>query len=172
MNLTVPTRKDVQKVRQWRNEEPKFLRTPYLLTEEMQDDFYDDVICNRGSKHRYFSIYGSLILFGLCGLTNIEWENGCAEISLIINPEYRSKGYGRKAVNLILEQGFDNMRLETIYGEVYHCGNVGFWRKIVDSYGGYRTVLIGRKFYDRKLYGSDWFAITQKEWRGRKKWFV
>lgn len=169
MKLTAPTREDVQRVREWRNDEPQFLRTPYLLTEEMQDGFYNNVICNRDSNHRYFSIYADYVdnsmFIGFGGLTNIEWENGCAEISLIINPEYRGKGHGRAAVDLLLGQGFDRMRLETIYGEVYHCGNFGFWRKVVDSYGGYRTELIGRKFHDGKIYGSDWFAITQKDWR-------
>jgi RimJ/RimL family protein N-acetyltransferase len=106
MKLETLTRDQCQQVRVWRNNEPEFLRTPYLLTEKMQDDFFDNVVNNRDSKHRYFALieleengYEKLNkpqyfhrFIGMVGLTNIEWENGTAEISLIINPEYRRQG--------------------------------------------------------------------------------
>jgi len=100
---------------------------------------------------------------GMGGLTNIEWENGCAEISLIINPEYRGKGKGKDAVDELLGIAFLDMRLHSIYGEVYDCGNRGFWEKIVDTYNGYQTNLVNRKFFDNEFHDSMWFSIERDD---------
>jgi hypothetical protein len=125
----------------------------------MQGDFYEGVVCNRNSKHRYFAIRNVDVFLGMGGLTNIEWENGQAEISLILKPTERGKGYGRGAVGLLLDHAFNNMRLATVCGEVYGCGNVKFWEKMVDERNGYKTELIGRKLHDGILYNSMWFAF-------------
>jgi RimJ/RimL family protein N-acetyltransferase len=161
MKLQTLTREQVQEVREWRNNEPQFLRTPYLITEQMQDDFFDNVINNRDSKHRYFGIIGDTgdFILGMCGITDIEWENGTAEISLIIAPQCRGNGYGKEAVDLLLHEAKFNMRLSSIYGEVYDCGNRRFWEKIVKNKGGYKTDLVKRKYWNGELYGSMWFSI-------------
>ena len=96
---------------------------------------------------------------GMGGLTNIEWENGCAEISLIINPEYRRQGKGKEAVDLLLIQAFSTMRLLSVYGEVYECGNIKFWRKQLELHTHYQTKLANRKYYDGKMYDSLWFSF-------------
>jgi len=127
----------------------------------MQDEFFDNVINNRDSKHRYFAIIDNNEFIGMCGLTNIEWENGTAEISLIINPEYRGNGYGEKGVELLLDEAFKNMRLSSVFGEVYNCGNRGFWEKIVDDKQDYKTDLKYRKYYNGEMYDSMWFTFLR-----------
>ena len=159
MKLEVLTRSQIQSVREWRNNELQFLRTPYMITEEMQNNFYDVTVQDRRSQHRYFAIMDGGNFIGMGGLTNIEWENGTAEISLIIAPYYRGKGYGFKSVDLILHEAFDSMRLYSVYGEVYNCGNRGFWEKIVEQRSGYMTNLVDRKMYNGKIYDSMWFSV-------------
>lgn len=178
MKLETLTRGQCQLVRDWRNAEPQFLRTPYMITEGMQNNFYNDVINDRDSKHRYFAIMDEKRVnvndtredakeiwemkykfIGMGGLTNIEWENGTAEISLIIAPEYRGQGKGMSAVECLTVYGFGSMNLNSIYGEVYNCGNVEFWEKVVAKYKGYKTNLINRKYYDGQMFGSMWFSI-------------
>jgi len=176
MKLEVLTLDQLQQVREWRNNELQFLRTPYLITEKMQEEFYTNVINSRNSKHRYFALtYEALErdiskkhvtinrFYGIGGLTNIEWENGTAEISLIINPEYRGKGKGKVSVSLLLDEAFNNMRLESVYGEVYDCGNRGFWENRVKELGAYRTDLKHRKFHDGKMWDSMWFVFTPED---------
>ena len=136
----------------------------------MQDNFYDNVVNNRDSKHRYFAIPSDWIgqedvLIGMAGLTNIEWENGCAEISLIINPKRRGKGYGKKAVDLLLDEAFSNMRLSSVFGEVYECGNKGFWETMVRAFSGYRTSLVDRKYYNGQMFGSMWFSFSKEKYK-------
>ena len=159
MELRAPTREDVEEVRLWRNDALETLRTPYPLTETMQGNFYEQVICNRYSTHRYWSIYDNgLVGFG--GLTNIEWENGLAEISLILSAGCRGQGYGAHAVQLLLDEGFGNMGLKTIYGECYDCNPaVEFWKKITDRNGGYYTMIPRRKLWQGQLYDALHFSI-------------
>jgi len=168
VRLTIPSQDDVEQVRIWRNAEPQFLRTPYLLTAEMQEKFYYNVICKRDSHHRYYSLIerdaeGQEQLFGFGGLTSIEWENSRGEISLIMRPEVRGKGYGAMAVDHLLIEAFLTLNLHTVDGEVYDCGNRAFWEKVVMAYGGYMTDLVGRKYWDGRYWGSMWFAITRRE---------
>lgn len=181
MKLETLTRGQCQLVREWRNAEPQFLRTPHMITEKMQDEFYDNVINNRDSKHRYFAVKDEetfidnvhlntttkiykeqntrITFVGMGGLTNIEWENGTAEISLIIAPEYRGQGKGKEAVDLLLDMAFKSMRLNTIWGEVYTCGNVGFWKSIVKKYDAFSTILPSRKMWNSVYHGSMWFSV-------------
>lgn len=143
----------------------------------MQDDFYDRVINDRDSKHRYFAIIEDIgktyfedyittkepKYIGMGGLTNIEWENGTAEISLIINPEYQGKGKGTAAVELLLDEAFNKMRLYSVFGEVYNCGNRGFWEVMVRAFKGYKADLKNRKYYNGKMHDSMWFSFARKE---------
>ena len=159
MELKAPTRQDVERVRHWRNNALETLRTPYLISEDMQANFYDS-LQNRESRNRYWSIYDNDELIGFGGLTGIEWENGLAEISLIMGAKYRGKGLGRRAVALIFDAGFGNMGLKTIYGECYECNSaVDFWGAVTKEHGGYITTIPRRKMWQGQLYDALHFSI-------------
>jgi len=147
-----------------------------MLTEEMQDDFYDRVARDRHSEDRYWEVKhlihvhgeGMCIQFiGLGGLTDIEWENRLAEISLFISPHEQGKGYGRTAVKLLCEEGFDHMGLETILGEAFLCNpNWKFWDKLTDEFMGFKTQLPDRKFWAGQHYPSLYFSWNRScQWR-------
>lgn len=164
----------------WRNNFRQSLRTPIMLTEEMQDDFFDRVARDRHSEDRYWEVHNSDIpntydplirgshdFVGLGGLTDIEWENRLAEISLFISPELHGKGYGRAAVKLLCEEGFDHMGLETILGEAFLCNpNWKFWDKLTDEFMGFKTQLPDRKFWAGQHYPSLYFSWNRScQWR-------
>ena len=164
MNLCVLTKDDCKKVRSWRNMDISGLRTPYGLTDEMQDQFYENVICNRDSRHRYWAAKDGAILVAMVGLTDIQWENGIAEISIIVNPETRRNGSGTTAVGLVLLEAFCHLRLNTVFGECYECNDaVVFWKKAVKKYAAYTTILPNRKFWDGQYYNSFYFSIDADE---------
>ena len=86
MILKELTREDCEHAREWRNKCLESLRTPYALTKEMQSGFYDSVICNRDSCHRYWGVHDlNDVLVGFGGITNIETANQIGEISFIID---------------------------------------------------------------------------------------
>lgn len=147
-----------------RNEEAvrSGLRTPYLATKESQQKFYREIVCNPSSPHRYYAIRtndASGKAVGMVGLTAISWENGHAEISLVVTDGFRGQGVGRAAVDLVLEEAFKRMRLVTVFGECYENNTaLAWWMKLVEAWpdAGWTTVP-RRKFWAGKLYSSTFF---------------
>lgn len=167
--LDVLSLEDVQRVRQWRNQDLAGLRTPYPLTREMQDEFYRDVVNNRNSQNRYWAVAradsNGRGLLGMAGLTDVSYINGSAEISLIVDPGFHRHGVGTEAVAQVLRHAFDRMRLLTVFGEVYLCNPaVEFWKKIVSEHSGYITTLPNRKFWAGRLWNSLYFSIYKELW--------
>jgi len=151
VTLGVLTQDQCEHARQWRNQVPEALRTPFGLTEEQQAAFYRDVVCDRRANSRWFSVmlrvdnteFGldlggpSYSCVGMAGLTDIEWENGSAQISLILGPGSYGLGYGRKAVRAILDKAFRDMRLLKVWGECYNCNPAAeFWERMVKDFEG------------------------------------
>ena len=171
------TQADCEQIRKWRNEDIAGARTPYLLTEAQQADFYRDVVSNRDSGHRYWAVKyhcedsehsdttKCLHMCGIAGLTNIEWENGRAEIALMIGTPYRKQGHGAEALHELFKQGFDRMRLHTIYGNVYGCNaSFDFWTNQINKYGMYRASIPFGKWWDGKWYGTRYFQLDSGKW--------
>ncbi len=168
MELVAPIIDDMPRVLFWRSKVPESLRTPFMLTCEMQEDFYKRVVCNRKSAHRYWSIIHKKETIGFGGLTNIQWENSIAEISLIINPEKAGQGYGKEAVDLLLDQAFNKLNLKTVFGEYYLCNPaVGFWRKIIEKYDACYATLNNRKFWNGEYYSSIYFSIDRDDYESK-----
>ena len=177
MILDVLTKEDCEQVRLWRNKYLETLRTPYPLTKEMQEDFYRNVVCNRNLPHRYFAIRERAVpddptprmgdkLIGMGGLTNTEWENSQAEISLIINPQDRGQGLGKEAVRLLLDQAFNYLNLELVYGECYECNPaVDFWRNIGAKYDAHFAYLNKGKCYNGTHFGTVYFDVKRDDFR-------
>jgi len=160
MELRAVSREDAEEVRAWRNDTRETKRTPYYLTKEMQADFFENIVCNRSHNSRWWSVYDGRTYLGLAGLTDIEWENGLAQISLTLSPLRLREGYGRQAMKLILDEAFGNMGLATVYGECYDCNPaVEFWQKITKEYGGYYTLIPRRKRWQGQLYDALHFSI-------------
>lgn len=162
-----PLRKDLVKIAaNWRNQDISGLRTPFFLTYEMQEEFYRDVICNRNSCHRYYALEATnkkgSIFVGMGGITNIQWENGIGEISLIINPDFRRMGYGKGCADVLFDHAFSNLRLHTVCGEYYHCNvNRRFWAKYLEQNGAYSVILKNRKYHEGKYNDSTYFSISR-----------
>ncbi|HYM24450.1 MAG TPA: GNAT family protein, partial [Vicinamibacterales bacterium] len=105
------------------------------------------------------------VLVACVGLTDIQWENGLAEISLIVDPERAKCGHGAAAVKLVLAEAFDRLRLETVFGEVYSCNPAtDFWIKVTEPYGAVAVRLPRRKFWNGQLFDSLYFSIAREDW--------
>lgn len=172
ITLGVVTRDLAERVRGWRNKDLVGLRTPYLLTEEMQARFYEDVVCSRTSQHRFWAVLQHQRPVGMVGLTNIIWENGTAEISLVVSPGKQGRGIGTAAVGLVLHEAFQSMRLHAVYGEVYACNSAyDFWVKAARRFGARPDLdfarLTDRKFLNGRWWDSMAFTIVELSWASR-----
>lgn len=167
---------DMESIRRWRNQCLPYLRTPFALTKEMQEDWYKNEICNRNSRSRFWaievpgkithtpieSIQGKPKLVGYGGIENIQWENSIGEISLLINPELHGHGYGHAAAIDIIEKAFNVLNLEVVYGEVYHNNPAcKFWDLLVKQYHGSTVKLPRRKYWNGVYYGANYFTLQK-----------
>ena len=173
MKLSNVELKDVEKIRVWRNKNLQALRTPFPLTKEMQEDFYNNIISNRKSNNRFWAIRGDSSqwsFIGMIGIVNIEWENSIGEISILIDPSERKKGIGKKAIEILLNQGFYFLNLYNIYGECYKCNeSIHFWEKICAEYKAYSTILPSKKYYNGEYYDSMYFNFNYSDYRNKPK---
>jgi RimJ/RimL family protein N-acetyltransferase len=168
---------DCEQVRLWRNEALYALRTPYQLTQEQQADFYRNVVCDRNARARYWAVRNGAgerhamgeaahPLIGMVGLENIEWENRRAEISIMLDPAYRGKGYGETALELLLEQGFKHLNLDHIWGECYGSNPaMRFWTRMADKHNGKTAIITDTKYWDGTYYPSYHFTFARRGWK-------
>jgi len=149
----------------WRNAVRSSLRTSGITTLASQLDFCEKLSDN--DSIRYFAIVDEVdpeVVVGMGGLVNIEWSNGIGEIAILIDPKFKKRGFGKQAVDLIIEEGFDNMGLKTIYGECYACSPaLNFWRKMATSRGWKTTILPRRKLWYGRLHDSFYFSIEAEK---------
>jgi RimJ/RimL family protein N-acetyltransferase len=172
---------DIDAINEWRNTSKVGLRTNGPETILKQEDFFAQL--DKRTDLRFWAVEIDKItdaifsndtyvptLIGQGGFTDISLDNLNAEISLIIDPRQRGKGFGKEAVDLLLEQAFDYMNLQNVYGEVYDCNDVGvlFWQKVVDKYGTYFIRLPSRKYWEGKYYDSLYFNLN-RYWYVMKK---
>ena len=161
--LDVLTLEDCEQARLWRNAQLETLRTSYPLTKEQQAAFYRDVVCNRQSPHQYYAFLDRELdgeMVAMVGLTNIDWVNGHAELSLLVPPTTaRVVWVYDAALDLLLHWAFDQLRLVTVFGECYHCNPQLKWWKLQ----GHGSVeLPNRKLSGGKHYSSTLFWFTNR----------
>jgi RimJ/RimL family protein N-acetyltransferase len=163
MKLMPLSRDDAEQIREWRLDFPETLRTSLMLNYDQQQDWYTREIEDRNSKTRYWALYIHDTLVGYGGIENISWENRSGEISVLIAKQYHGRGYGRAAVGLFIDHAFGALNLDIVYGEVYTCGNVEFWKKICAERGAETSTIPARKFWKGKYYDSMFFVFRRKQ---------
>lgn len=104
-------------------------------------------------------------LYGVAGLTSIDWVNRRAEFSLYINPDCQSKGFGEAALRHLLKHGFEVLNLNLIWGESFD-GNPAMR---LFSRVGMRPMGVRRQFYfrDGKYLDAYLWDITKAEFEGK-----
>ena len=160
---------DVDKIRKWRNNSKQnmMLRTPFLLTREMQEDFYESKISNRNSNCRFWSIWKKennlkSTLIGMAGLENIQWENRLAEISIITDPKHVFSL--KDIVAKLIELAFNQLNLKSVFTEVYGCSPYrSIWKECADVFGAFESEIPFRKFYGGQYYNSIIYTFVLKE---------
>jgi RimJ/RimL family protein N-acetyltransferase len=178
MKLKVLSMEDCEQVRLWRNECLYALRTPHPSTKEQQEEFYLNVVCDKNTNSLYRGVTTEIgkddetidMLIGMVGLENIEKENGRAEISIMINPEYQQAGFGWDAMEALLKLGFTYERIENIWGECYTSNPaINFWRKICKRYNAYTTMMKNTKLWDDVYHDSLLFNFNKEDWEACRK---
>jgi RimJ/RimL family protein N-acetyltransferase len=126
---------------------------------EKSDEWFEDIKKNQGNSHVRLGIFmndGKII--GDIALQDIDYKNRSCSIGMgLSKKEYRNNGYGKEAVKMILEYGFNNIGLERITASTLEMNisaqksleKIGFKLEGKDR----KAVYFGGKRYDKYRYG-------------------
>lgn len=145
-----------KEIRHWRNHSREGLRTGWT-TEVQQKAFYE----NNFKGYMYWEFLERIAPLAAGGLVGIEWVPRRAEIAIIVNPAARKKGFGSQCVEWILHEGFVNLGLQTIWGEVYDCGAVSFWDKFIRKYKAIDVIRPKTKYWAGTFHDSMFFDFDR-----------
>tara|TARA_B100000925_G_scaffold208401_1_gene158663 strand:+ start:1276 stop:1860 length:585 start_codon:yes stop_codon:yes gene_type:complete len=119
----IPIRyEDRYEIMDWRNDQIYHLRQKEILTKDIQDDYFNDVIKllfkDRKPKQILFSFLKENLLIGYGGLVHINWENKNSEISFILNTTLEEKKFEMlwdNFLSLLENVAFSKLGLHKIY---------------------------------------------------------
>ena len=137
---------------------------------EKSDEWFDEIQKLQGKENIRLGIFlndGTVI--GDVALQSIDDKNRSCSIGMGMSKlEYRNKGYGKEAVKLILEYGFNNLGMERITASTLEI-NISAQKSLEKS--GFilegrerKAVYFGGKRYDRFIYGllADEYYMEDK----------
>jgi RimJ/RimL family protein N-acetyltransferase len=126
---------------------------------EKAEEWFEQIKKEQGNSHIRLGIFlndGTII--GDIALQDIDYKNRLCSIGMGMSKlEYRNKGYGKEAVRLLLEYGFNNMGLERIAANTLET-NI-FAQKSLEETGfklegkERKAVYFSGKRYDKYNYG-------------------
>ena len=135
---------------------------------EKADEWFEQIKKDQGNSHIRLGIFlNSGTVIGDIALQDMDLKNRSCSVGMGMSKlEYRNKGFGKEALKLILEYGFNNLGLERITANTSEInisaqrslGKTGFTLEGKERKAIY---FAGRK-YDRYIYG-----ILAEEYR---KW--
>lgn len=105
---------------------------------------------------------------GVAGFTSIDDINRRAEFSLYIAPTFHGNGFGKRGLKTLIQHGFLNLGLNSIWGESFD-GNPAM--KIFEDVGFVKEGL-RRQFYYRsgKFIDAHLYGLLRKDWeKGLRK---
>lgn len=120
------SRADLPALKRWRNEQMDVLRQTKMLTDKDQVRWFQTL--KRDNQQLIFALCDKQTdqLIGYCGLTHIDWANGRAEISFLLetdlgstptNPRYRALLL--ETLNLLKKYAFGKLHLHKLFTETF-----------------------------------------------------
>lgn len=108
------------------------------------------------------------VFVGNCGFFDVNWENRSAEIGIHIGEKkYWNKGFGTKAMQLILKYGFESLNLHRLYLRVFETN-----QRAIRSYQKAGFITEGKMRQAHFMNGTYidvlLMSILQQEWQKQK----
>jgi RimJ/RimL family protein N-acetyltransferase len=169
--LRPPEREDLPRfvgwVNDWRMMRTLGLRAPLSLAAE--ERWFEDML-DRWGKSDYMFV--ACLLeddrpIGNCGLHEVDLANGSAALGIgIASPDDRGRGLGTEVVRALVGFGFDFLRLERIWLDVYDT-NPGA-RRVYERVGFVHEGTLRRAvFREGRYVDVIRMAILRDEWRAQ-----
>jgi RimJ/RimL family protein N-acetyltransferase len=151
----------------WRTTRTLAMRAPLSLASEEQ--WFEGMLARQG--HSDYLFVACLLEddrpIGNCGLHELDLANGSAMLGIAVGAaEDRGKGYGTDMLRALVGFGFDHLRLERIWLDVYES-NPGA-RRVYQRVGFVHEGTLRRAMYREGRYlDVHRMAILRDEWRAQ-----
>lgn len=100
---------------------------------------------------------------GVAGFTSISYPNRTAEFSLWIDPERQKMGFGRQALTILCNHGFENLGFNVIWGETFDGNPAG---KMFEALGMVKEGTLRQRYWkDGRICDSHIYSLTRDEWK-------
>jgi RimJ/RimL family protein N-acetyltransferase len=109
--------RDLPQLLEWRNALRKYFREYRVLTYVDQARWYEAI--QGDPTQTMFSIVDQGELLGACGLVNIDWKNGSAEVSIYLGEGYIDGTIAPAALKELMTYAFDELGLHRLWAEVF-----------------------------------------------------
>lgn len=155
---------DLDTMRLWRNmpEIWKWCRQNDLISDAMQQRWFERQ--DTDSTCHMYVVHTKAGRVGVCGFTSHDKTNRIAELSLYIAPDHQKKGYGEATFRTLMNHGFKNLGLNSIWVECF-TGNpvINLVKKV-----GFKSWGIKPECYFRNgnFIGAEHFSALASEWNG------
>lgn len=137
---------------QWWNdpETVRYLQNNWVITAEKEKEN----LISKSKSHHYSIIDNDTNeMVGEVCFVDINNVNRCAEISVMIgNIKYRNKGYGKEALKLLIEYGYQSLSLNCIFLKVYEKNVIAI--KCYTSVGFKQSGMIRQGAYYNQSYDN------------------
>ena len=174
VNLMSINEEDISEIQKWHND-VAFMRNYDIVSaipkniEEVLETINDIRKCNTAYIFAV-KILDSQKIIGVTGFENISWNNGTSLIYIGLGEsENRGQGYGKEALKLTIEFGFEELNFHRIYLTVleYNEPAIKLYEKLGFKREGVYREFIHRdgKRYDMYLYGllrPEWDEASKK----------
>jgi RimJ/RimL family protein N-acetyltransferase len=163
---------DIDRIRQWRNDQMDVLRQDALITEEAQQRYFEEHIWPDKLSHHPRNILLALEraahLVGYGGLVHISWQDQRAELSFLLDPCIERSIATRteifsKFLRLIQVLAFAQLKLSRLWTETY-AHRVDHLRTLEDSGFKFEGCLRRHVTVDGKLTDSVLHGLLLHEW--------
>ena len=88
----------------------------FPVSPESEKAWLDSILMDKSNTKAYFGIEETATnqLAGICFLQNINWVDRYAWFGIAILSEHQGKGFGKEALDLIVQHGFEALNLQKI----------------------------------------------------------
>jgi len=163
---------DMKQIVEWRNTEQSYNSflsfVPLNLDRQMKwynSQVYDFTQSNFAVIHK-----DTGLMIGMIGIYDIDNASRKCEWGRILigHPEFLNQGYGREAIEVVLEYAFDYLNMNRV-----QCTCIGSNRKVITLYksigfteeGTFRDYVFKNNKYDNVVL----FSILKKEYKEKRK---
>ncbi|QIB27311.1 GNAT family N-acetyltransferase [Caloranaerobacter azorensis] len=154
------TEKDLPKAVEYMNDPEVILnlitRIPYPVTLDREKKWYESQMENQDTYNFSIETLDEGLYIGGCGVNRLDLKNGVAVVGIFIgHKDYRGKGYGTDAMNVLLDFIFNQINVNKVQLNVFafneraiksykKCGFVeeGRLRQVIFRNGKYRDVIV------------------------------